>query len=206
MSIKQPLSTDEIMEDEIKARQRQRDDVLTRVLEDHADIKRRFNAISTADSVEQKRDALHALIHKLVVHETAEQEILHPLTRSADGGDNIADDRLEEERAAEQLLARLEKLDVEDPNFDQLITELRTDVIEHAEAEEDKEFPRIEQFVSADKLDALSSLFRAAEATAPTRPHPHGPTSAKGNLALGPMVAIADRARDAIRQARNQQR
>ncbi|MCK5859098.1 hemerythrin domain-containing protein [Abyssibacter sp.] len=205
MSINEPLSIEAIKEDETKAHQRERDDVLSRVLEDHAEIKRRFNAISTAGSPADKREALHALIHKLVVHETAEQEVLHPLVRSADQGDDIAERRLKEERAAEELLARLEKLDVDDANFNQLMTELRDDVIEHAEAEEDNEFPKIEQAVSADTLASLSPIFRAAEAIAPTRPHPSGPTSATGNVALGPMVAIADRARDAIRQARNQQ-
>ncbi|MEN8822424.1 MAG: hypothetical protein ABF271_15105, partial [Abyssibacter sp.] len=92
----------------------------------------------------------------------------------------------------------------DDPDFDSLISRLRDDVIQHAEAEEHTEFPKIEQSVSPDKLESLASIYRAAEATAPTRPHPNGPTSAAGNLALGPLVAIADRARDAIRQAREQ--
>jgi hypothetical protein len=41
---------------------------------------------------------------------------------------------------------------------------------------------------------------RAAEALAPTRPHP-GTESAKANLVAGPVLAIADRARDLIREA-----
>ncbi|MEC9408718.1 MAG: hemerythrin domain-containing protein [Pseudomonadota bacterium] len=204
MSIHQPIPIDSIKEDETKAHQRPHDDVLSRVLEDHAEIKRRFNAISHAGSVADKREALHALIHKLVVHETAEQEILHPLTRSANNGADVADRRIEEESQAEEMLARLDRLDVDDPDFDSLISRLRDEVIQHAEAEEHTEFPKIEQSVSPDKLESLASIYRAAEATAPTRPHPNGPTSAAGNLALGPLVAIADRARDAIRQAREQ--
>jgi hypothetical protein len=41
---------------------------------------------------------------------------------------------------------------------------------------------------------------RAAEAIAPTRPHP-GVQSAKANLLLGPPSAIMDRTRDLIRSA-----
>ncbi|MER7006426.1 hypothetical protein ABT297_25775 [Dactylosporangium sp. NPDC000555] len=40
----------------------------------------------------------------------------------------------------------------------------------------------------------------AAEAVAPTRPHP-GMQSAKGNIAAGPVLAVVDRVRDAVRRA-----
>ena len=45
---------------------------------------------------------------------------------------------------------------------------------------------------------ALAAAVRAAEALAPTRPHP-GTESATANLALGPPLAVVDRARDLIR-------
>jgi hypothetical protein len=41
---------------------------------------------------------------------------------------------------------------------------------------------------------------RAAEAIAPTRPHPDV-ESAKANLAVGPFASMLDRARDTIKQA-----
>jgi hypothetical protein len=37
---------------------------------------------------------------------------------------------------------------------------------------------------------------------APTRPHPHAPSSATGNLIVGPPLAVFDRIRDAIRDSR----
>ena len=47
----------------------------------------------------------------------------------------------------------------------------------------------------------LVAAVRAAEATAPTRPHP-GVETATANLLLGPPAAIMDRARDLIRGAK----
>jgi hypothetical protein len=41
---------------------------------------------------------------------------------------------------------------------------------------------------------------RAAEAIAPTRPHP-GVESPMANLAVGPFVSLLDRVRDAIKAA-----
>ncbi|MEV7141950.1 hemerythrin domain-containing protein, partial [Streptomyces tauricus] len=49
-------------------------------------------------------------------------------------------------------------------------------------------------------LAALAKAVKAAEAMAPTRPHP-GVESATANLAAGPVAALIDRTRDAIRKA-----
>jgi hypothetical protein len=76
---------------------------------------------------------------------------------------------------------------------------MRLDVLAHAEREELEEHPRIRATVEAASLEVLAPAFRAAEATAPTRPHPSSPTSPIGNLAVGPVVAVVDRARDTIR-------
>ncbi|RGC65309.1 hypothetical protein C5N14_29130 [Micromonospora sp. MW-13] len=51
----------------------------------------------------------------------------------------------------------------------------------------------------AGRLRGLAATVRAAEATAPTRPHPNAQT-AEGNLATGPVLAVIDRVRDAIRK------
>ncbi len=46
-------------------------------------------------------------------------------------------------------------------------------------------------------LAAAAPALKAAEATAPTHPHP-GTESATANAAVGPFAAIADRVRDAM--------
>ncbi len=202
MSIQNPIPLESIQADEAKAHERAQDDVLTRVLEDHAEIKRRFNALTTAGSPDDKREALTALIHKLVVHETAEREVIHPLTRDAKQGDAVADKRITEEDQAEDLLARLEQLDVESAGFDDLIATLRDDVLQHAEAEQAHEFPKIEQAIDVDELNRLAPIFRAAEAS-PTHPPGTDPASAASHVAPVPLIAIAARARDAITTARH---
>jgi hypothetical protein len=46
----------------------------------------------------------------------------------------------------------------------------------------------------------MGSAVRAAQAIAPTRPHP-GVESAKLNFAVGPFASMLDRARDLIQRA-----
>jgi hypothetical protein len=48
----------------------------------------------------------------------------------------------------------------------------------------------------------MAGALKAAEAAAPTRPHPNAPESAVGNVLAGPPIAVFDRARDAVREWR----
>ncbi len=188
-----------VQEDLEKARNRP-DDLLRAVLEDHAEIKELFASVENETGDERDR-AFGLLMRKLVVHETAEQEVMHPLLGGKDDSAVVAE-HLEQEKKGEKVLSSLESMGVGDEDFDEKFRSLKSDVLEHAESEEQNEFPLIEERVEAGELEKLASVFRAAERIAPTHPHPHGPTSAAGNAAVGPIVALMDRVRDAINSAR----
>jgi hypothetical protein len=191
------------IEEDLRKADERPDDVIAAVLRDHAEIKRLFGEVTSARSVDAKQEAFRRLVRKLVVHETAEQEVVHPLIRGADArAAKVVEKRLEEEKEAETVLAELGELDISSAEFDGRLAALQTDVVEHAEAEEEHEVPLLDEKVDAKRLRQLAPVFRVAENTAPTRPHPEGPTSALGNVAVGPFLAIADRVRDAIRDFR----
>jgi hypothetical protein len=174
--------------------------VVDLLLAQHARIEELFVLVSGSTG-DAKREAFDDLARLLAVHETAEEELIHPLGRDlADGGDALIDDRLEEERQAKQILVTLIETGVNDHGFDTALLLLRDAVLTHARYEERYEFTQLRAKIPADRLRTLASAVRAAEALAPTRPHP-GTESAKKNLALGPPLAIIDRARDLIRKA-----
>jgi len=175
-------------------------DVVDLLLTQHARIEEQFLLVVGATG-EAKRDAFDDLVRLLAVHETAEEEVVHPVSRGlVDGGDPVIDDRLEEERQAKEILSQLLKAGVDDDGFDAGLLLLRTAVLTHARYEERYEFPELRAKVPAGQLRAMATAVRAAEAAAPTRPHP-GAESAKANLALGPPLAVVDRVRDLIRDA-----
>lgn len=188
------------VKDDLKKAESRPDDVLAHILRDHAEIKQLFDRVEQS-SGDAKRDAFHELVRKLAVHETAEQEVVHPVARLGARGDQVVDARLSEEKEGDTLLAELERIGLDDDDFDAKLAKLRRDVEAHAEAEEDKEHPLVEEVADQAQLDRMKSMFELAEKAAPTHPHPHGPTSAVGNMAVGPVVAIVDRVRDALRSA-----
>jgi hemerythrin superfamily protein len=175
-------------------------DVVELLLSQHARIEELFREVLAA-SGEQRRERFEELVRLLAVHETAEEEIVHPLARSRiNGGAEVVDARLAEEREAKQLLADLTGAGTEAPDFDERLMLLRDAVLIHAKREERYEFPHLRQHVEHATGQRLADAVRAAEAFAPTRPHP-GVESATANLAAGPALAVVDRVRDAVRAA-----
>jgi hemerythrin superfamily protein len=177
------------------------DDVVALLLAQHARIEELFVLAAGAEG-EPKRDAFDELVRLLAVHETAEEEVVHPLARTlpSAGGDDMVAERLAEERQAKEMLTELIKGGVQAEGFDKALLLLRDAVLQHARHEERYEFPHLRQHVPAERLVALGAAVRAAEAVAPTRPHP-GAESAAANVALGPPLAVIDRVRDAVRRA-----
>jgi hemerythrin superfamily protein len=167
----------------------------------HNQIKDMFDDVLCASEPKAREKAFVDLRHLLAVHETAEEMVVHPRARGElDGGDAIVDARLQEEHEAKEQLSTLEGMDIDSPDFIEALKLFRDAVTEHAEREELEEFDQLHRELGADELKRMTSAVRAAEAIAPTRPHP-GVESAKLNFAVGPFASMLDRARDVISAA-----
>lgn len=177
-------------------------DVVDVLRAQHERIKALFGQVMAAGG-EQKRERFEDLVRLLAVHEAAEEELVHPLSRR-DGaaGDKVVNARVDEERLAKRDLAELYEMGTENPDFDAAFARLHEAVLDHAHQEETEEFPALREAVPAVRLTRLAGEVQAAEALAPTRPHPHVPSSQAGSLIAGPPMAVFDRIRDAIRDAR----
>lgn len=174
------------------------DDVVAFLKDQHNLIKDMFDDVLYASEPKARAKAFTDLRQLLAVHETAEEMVVHPrVRREVRAGDEIVDARLREEHAAKEQLVALENLDIESEEFIAELTVFREAVLEHAEREETEEFTKLTRELDADELKRLAGAVRAAEAIAPTRPHP-GVESATLNFAVGPFASMLDRARDAI--------
>jgi hemerythrin superfamily protein len=166
----------------------------------HEEIRQLFSRVEKANGA-ARGEAFEQLRCLLAVHETAEEEIVHPFARRTIGnGERIIDARLKEEKEAKELLRELEKIGTDSAEFEPLFARLRKAVESHAEHEEDVEFPELVTKGTPEQLRGMAAAVKAAEAIAPTHPHPGIESPAK-HATLGPVVAVIDRTRDAIRRA-----
>jgi hemerythrin superfamily protein len=177
------------------------DDVVKFLKDQHNLIKDMFEEVLSASEAKAREKAFIELRQLLAVHETAEEMVVHPLVRrEVAAGDEIVDARLEEEHKAKEMLSKLESMDIDSPKFIDELTKFRDAVIDHAEHEENEEFTKLQRKLDANDRERLAKAVRAAEAIAPTRPHP-GVESATLNTVVGPFASMIDRARDAFKQA-----
>jgi hemerythrin superfamily protein len=176
----------------------QETDAVAFLIGQHMAIRDLFTEVAEAAG-EERQDAFQRLVRLLAVHETAEEQVVRPVTRQAmEGGDGIADDRIAEEREAKEMLVELEKLGPDSAEFPPLFEQLRQAVLEHAHNEEAYEFRYLKQ--KGETGEPMTAMIRAAEAIAPTHPHP-SVNSATANTLTGPVVAVFDRTRDLFRKA-----
>ena len=173
------------------------DDVVAFLKAQHDTIELLFEAVFEVSGSDRER-IFYQLRRLLAVHETAEEQIVHPAARRAlAGGDAVVDARLAEENDAKKRLAAMESLDPHSLEFEAQLGELQTCVLAHAAAEEAEEFDELALEVDEDRLVRMRDLVRLAEAIAPTRPHA-GVESALASTLVGPFASIVDRVRDLV--------
>jgi hypothetical protein len=185
------------MSDGLDVRPKEGDDVITVLLLQHVRVKELLAEVRDASGDERQR-AFDELRELLARHETAEEVVLRPVTREA-GAEEVADARNHEESEASHLLAELEKLDVDSPEFTSRFTAFAADVRRHADAEEAEEFPRVRAARTQEELVHLARLLLMAEKLGPTHPHPSTAGSPAAQAVVGPFAAMLDRARDAMK-------
>ena len=189
-------------EDRRKAAELPEGDVVRVLLEQHARIRELFAEVKT-ETGEHKQHAFDELRALLAVHETAEEMVVRPVTSKADGdrGKQVADARNDEESEANGVLEKLEGLDVTGAQFETTLASFEKAVDEHAEAEENEEFPLVLANCDEEQRRKMGRHVLAAEKIAPTHPHPSAAGSPAAQYAVGPFASLLDRTRDAIRSA-----
>ncbi|MEV4088073.1 hemerythrin domain-containing protein, partial [Nonomuraea fuscirosea] len=111
-------------------------DVIDLLVAQHGRIRDLFDEVERAPA-DQVGAAFDRLTRLMSVHETAEEEIVHPYARrKLDNGQGVVADRLTEENKTKRMLVALHRAGVDDPRFWDRLAELRAAVTAHARSEE----------------------------------------------------------------------
>jgi hemerythrin superfamily protein len=176
-------------------------DVISLLKRDHETVDglfRRYESLGARDT-DRRTEVVHEVIRELSVHAAIEEQFLYPQIKEAlPDGEALAEEALQEHQEAKEVLADLDRMDAGDAGFDAKVRSLIADVRHHVEEEETELLPRFAAAVPDERLEQLGNLMEKAKAVAPTRPHPHAPSTPPGNLAAGPIAAVIDRVRDTV--------
>jgi hemerythrin superfamily protein len=175
-----------------------RDNVIAELVTDHREVEEMFTRFDKAvPGSEDRKQIVHEFTIELVRHSVAEEEHLYPaVRRHVPGGDALADQEIKDHAGVEKLLKQLEQLPPTAETFDELVAALQAEVSAHVRDEENNLFPRLREACNDEELLKLGDKIRSAKKTAPTRPHPHAPSTPPGNKLLAPGTGLVDRVRD----------
>ncbi|MEV6071059.1 hemerythrin domain-containing protein [Nocardia sp. NPDC052001] len=138
------------------------------------------------------------LVRLLAVHETAEEQVVHPAVRRVLDDPELVADRLHEEHEAKYLLNGLYKIGAEHKSFDTEFEVFADKVIAHLELEETEEFGLVLDLVPADVRDRMASAIAFAEFLAPPLDH------SGAEVVAEPPLEVFDRLRNGLREWRRQ--
>ena len=176
-------------------------DVIEVLEQDHREVEEMFQELeslrgaSSDEAQSRRKDLADQVTIELVRHSVAEEVLVYPQVEKQVSAEE-AEHAREEHAEAEETLKRLEKLDADDPAFDDELATLMQEIRHHIEDEEGQMFVHMRQVIDADELRKLGGRVEAFKKVAPTRPHPHVPNEALPRMAAGPAASLLDRMRD----------
>ena len=175
---------------------------------DHEEVKQmlsEFESGPTAatgagpDQLTLRKKMAETLVIEESKHEAAEEMYFWPTVRERlpDGG-QLADRAVSQEQEGKEVLARLDKTDADDPEFEALLSEFIGAGRDHIAFEENLVWPALRTTLTEAEASELGGKIEQAKKTGPTRPHPHTPAAPGVLKSAGPVAAAADKARDAV--------
>src|SRR4051794_20071304 len=176
-------------------------DVIEILEHDHREVEEMFAELeslrgaSTEEAKERRKSVTEQVTIELVRHSVAEEVLVYPQVEKKVSAEEAKHAR-EEHAEAEETLKRLEKLDADDPAFDDELATLMAEIRHHIEDEEGQMFAHMRQVIDADDLRKLGGRVEAFKKVAPTRPHPNVPNEPLPRMAAGPGASLFDRMRD----------
>ena len=188
----------ELSKDELVAAHRREDigpDAVRLLTDQHDQIRRLFGSwdqLSTRAS-KRKEDLVRELITILVKHAKIEEQVFYPAVASEVAGqERLIEESLEEHHAMELLLSELDRMRPESERFHAKVTVVKELLVHHLDEEEQDLFPAVVDGMSERRRRELGSAMLTAWHLAPTRPHPHAPSTPPGNLIAAIPATVID--------------
>src|SRR3954454_24877043 len=128
----------------------QQRDVIEVLEHDHREVEEMFAELeslrgaSTDEEKSRRKDLADQVTIELVRHSVAEEVLVYPRVEKQVSAEE-AEHAREEDAEAEETLQRLEKLDADDPRFDDELATLMAEIRHHIEDEEGEMFAHMRE-------------------------------------------------------------
>jgi hemerythrin superfamily protein len=175
------------------------EDVVDILSSDHREFQALIQEIRTAPDAATRSDLRDALVSGLVRHAVGEEMYVYPAIKQyVPDGEAAVEHDTAEHKELERTMKELEAVEPTDPQFDTLLGQLESILLDHVQDEESDQFPKLRVAIPREQLVEIGSKVQTAKKLAPTRPHPAAPNAELFHKLVGPGVGLVDRARDRL--------
>jgi hemerythrin superfamily protein len=176
-------------------------DPITALQQDHRRVEALYAQFQSGAG-DSRRSALEEIVRELSVHAEVEEQVIYPAMRQAlPDGEQKVEHAIEEHQTVKEILVELDGADPDDESVSGRLRDLMAQVSEHVAEEEAELLPELRVALGPVALTEMGQAAEKARSMAPTRPHPHAPSSGAAQAAAGAVAGAVDRARDAARSA-----
>ena len=117
---------------------------------------------TTAHASQKRNDLLTKLKAELILHEQKEEKWLYPVLKEKPETKNLILEAYQEHRLADDLLAKIEAIDVKDESWQAAVKVLQESLLHHMDEEEEKKlFPKSENMLSNHELNEITAKVNA---------------------------------------------
>ncbi|QFG68696.1 hemerythrin domain-containing protein [Ornithinimicrobium pratense] len=172
--------------------------VLYRQRADHVRLEELLRQLD-ATPLAKQRPVLLDLYRLVFPHAFAEESVLWPvLRRVLPEGKELTLQVEQEHQEVNEVVSRLEDLDVADPGRGPLLQRLADLLREDVRDEEDELLPGLQQKLTLGQLRRLGLLWEVVRRVSPTRAHPVVARRPPGNVVAALPLTVIDRSRDML--------
>ena len=177
-------------------------DAVALLKNDHRAVEGLFKKFKASRNSRAKGTIRDQIVKELSIHASIEEELLYPAADKRARQKGLVLESLEEHHLVKVLLSEIDGMDPEDERFEPKVHVLMENVMHHAKEEEKDLLPKVRKVLSRSELIELGEQMERAKRRAPTRPHPKAPDTPPGLTVAGPVSAVMDAAKDAVRDTR----
>ena len=182
--------------------------VIDLIKSDHRKAEALFAQYDQATEPEEKQKLAWQLIKEISEHGAQEEMSIYPWMKQRDPATaRVVDHGIHEHQRLKEDLAKLDKLTVEDAEFDATVQRVWADLSHHIKDEESKILPKLDSMCTARELADLGVKFTEMKSISPSRPHPMGPTGGGAVTKMANAGAkVVDSMRDAVRKTKAEEK
>jgi len=146
-------------------------DAIELIKSDHRTADDLFTRFQQSTDAAERGELAQMMVAELSRHAAIEEALLYPAIREfVPNGDELTLHADEEHLEVKMLLAEIERMSPDDPQFVQKVDEMIGDTRHHVSEEESEILPKLAESCTQDQLMELGRQLEEAKRTAPTSP------------------------------------